>query len=671
MRSAPNESMPMSRSRSISFGTTLLALLVLVVALSAAALPVIVSGASPTVPSSPDFPGHGTALPVPVSTTSTDSVPTARDAASIGDADAADPTAANSSYAVVFTESGLPSGSIWELNVTGTGPAYSTVSTITVTLPDGVYSFTTDTSKTHYTPVEAGGSFTVAGSSLSESTAFWFAYPVTFVELGLPSPPHLAVTFNGVSRTSLCGGLEYYAGNGSWSYSVGSASGFGSNPANGTVVVRGAPQVITLSFSAVYAVIYNWTGLAPHTNWSVTMTGGNASVVLVRPLDAPTVAMTRWSDGAASIRFYLSNGTYTYTAGAPGHSNVSGVQTVDGATPPAISVAQAASAPAASGSMDPFLLLFVIGTAAAVGSVSLYGYRTRWGRPSRSEPSAISEADEPALPTRFSQWVVVARGQILNYARTNRFLGLLVFVAVVSSLWLGLLIAAGHGIAQLSFLDSVSEFTADYAATVPLWIILAAAFFGGDALSVDFHSPTGYYTLVLPVGRGTLLAGRYASALAVTIAITFAYVLFGLLGASYAFGPGSIPWNQEAVSLGLAVLFALAAVSVAFCFSALFKSPAAGVLLTIMVLFVGMTTVQGIAQIAGFEPWWSLNWAGGAIGNVLDWQFVAHQTVPVGGGQSIQSWSATATQGAEIMVAYFLVFLGLTWVLYNRKESRS
>src|SRR5580658_415730 len=241
MQSAPNEIMPMSRSRSISFGTTVLTLLVLVVALSAAALLVTVSGASPTVPSSTDSPGHGTALPARVSTTSTAAVPTARVGASNADTDAADPTAANSSYAVVFTESGLPSGSIWELNVTGTGPAYSTVSTITVTLPDGVYSFTTDTSKTHYTPVEAGGSFTVAGSSLSESTAFWFAYPVTFVELGLPSPPHLAVTFNGVSRTSLCGGLEYYAGNGSWSYSVGSAPGFGSNPANGTVVVRGAP----------------------------------------------------------------------------------------------------------------------------------------------------------------------------------------------------------------------------------------------------------------------------------------------------------------------------------------------------------------------------------------------------------------------------------------------
>jgi len=281
----------------------------------------------------------------------------------------------------------------------------------------------------------------------------------------------------------------------------------------------------------------------------------------------------------------------------------------------------------------------------------------------------LGRADR-ALPPRSSQWFVVARGQILHYVRTYRFLGLLAFVAVVSASWLVLLIASGRGLVQLSFLDSTSEFLKDYTASVPLWIVLAAAFFGGDALSVDFHSPTGYYTLVLPVDRGVLLAGRYASALTVTLGVVLGYDVFGILGATYVFGPGSIPWSGLAASLGLSLLFALAAVSVAFCFSALFKAPDAGVLLTIMVLYVAMTTVEGVVQWAGFEPWWSLNYAGGAIANVLDWQFVAQQTIPIGGGLFLQSWAATAAEGATIMAAYFVVFFGLTWRLYDRKESR-
>jgi ABC-type transport system involved in multi-copper enzyme maturation permease subunit len=171
------------------------------------------------------------------------------------------------------------------------------------------------------------------------------------------------------------------------------------------------------------------------------------------------------------------------------------------------------------------------------------------------------------------------------------------------------------------------------------------------------------------VERGVLLAGRYASALAVTAAIVSAYDAFGLLGATYVFGPGAIAWGREAASFGLSVLFALAAVSVAFCFSAIFRRPDAGVLLTVLVLYVAMTVVQGEVQLAGYEPWWSLNYAGGSIASVLDWQFVAHQSIPIGGGQFIQSWSATALEGAEIMAAYVLAFFGLSWALYERKES--
>jgi ABC-type transport system involved in multi-copper enzyme maturation permease subunit len=275
----------------------------------------------------------------------------------------------------------------------------------------------------------------------------------------------------------------------------------------------------------------------------------------------------------------------------------------------------------------------------------------------------------PGLATPFAQWSIISRSQIRHYLRTYRFLGLLSFVGIVSAGWLILLVASGRGIAVLNFLNSDSEFLTDYAQTLPVWIILAAAFFGGDALSVDFHSGSGYYTLVLPVDRGTMLAGRFTSALVVTLAIAAVYDLVGLLGATFAFGPGSLPWSALGVSFGLTVLFAGAVLSVAFCFSALFDTPATGVITTILVLFVGLSTIQGIVQLAGFEPWWSLYYAGGSIANVLDWQFVAHQSIPAGGGRFLQSWSATASEGALIMVAYIAVFLALSLILYQRRES--
>src|SRR5208282_4780291 len=108
----------------------------------------------------------------------------------------------------------------------------------------------------------------------------------------------------------------------------------------------------------------------------------------------------------------------------------------------------------------------------------------------------------------------------------------------------------------------------------------AAAFFGGDALSVDFSTGAGYYMLVLPIRRPVLLAGRYAAASLVTLAIVGVYYLFGAAGAVYFFGAPNVPWGLLLESLGVAVLFSLAALSVAFCVSAFVRSPAAGILIT-------------------------------------------------------------------------------------------
>lgn len=268
------------------------------------------------------------------------------------------------------------------------------------------------------------------------------------------------------------------------------------------------------------------------------------------------------------------------------------------------------------------------------------------------------------------QWAVVAAAQVADYVRTKRFLGLVGFVGVVSALWLVLLGEAGTGMVRLSFLDSVSEFLTDYTATTPLWIVLAAAFFGGDALSVDFNTGSGFYTLVLPVRRRTLLAGRYASATAVTLVVVLEYTAFGILGASYEFGRAAVLWGPLGDSLGLAVLFTLAVVSVAFFFSAFFDTPATGVLVTVLALTVGLTALQDVVQIAGFEPWWSLNYAGGAISSPLDWAFTAKQVIPIGGGHYLTTWTATPSEGAAIMAVYLVVFFVASAILYHRKESR-
>jgi ABC-type transport system involved in multi-copper enzyme maturation permease subunit len=264
---------------------------------------------------------------------------------------------------------------------------------------------------------------------------------------------------------------------------------------------------------------------------------------------------------------------------------------------------------------------------------------------------------------------IVTVHQLQHYVRTHRFYGLLGFVLGISALSLFFQAQAGVASVQVQQLYSSSEYLANNLVYSGLWIIIAAALFGGDALSVDFSTGAGYYMLVLPIRRPVLLAGRYAAATLVTLAVVAVYYVFAAAGAVYFFGGAALPVGLLAVSFGVAALFALAAVSVAFCVSSFIDSPAAGVLVTVLALYVGFTTLQAVVELAGVEPLFSLTYAGGAMAAVLDTDFIHVQTIPLGASQYYSSWVATVSEGIAIMAGYVAVFLPLSAYLYQRKES--
>jgi len=271
--------------------------------------------------------------------------------------------------------------------------------------------------------------------------------------------------------------------------------------------------------------------------------------------------------------------------------------------------------------------------------------------------------------TDFEQWRTVTSLQLGHYLRTNRFFGLLAFVTLISALTLAFQVDTGIAAVRLQQLYRSSEYLSNNLVYTGLWVVLAAAFFGGDALSVDFSTGTGYYMLVLPIRRPVLLAGRYAAATLVTLAIVGVDYGFSAAGAIYFFGAPNIPWVLLAESFGVAAVFALAALSVAFCLSAFIRSPSAGVLVTVLLLYVGFTTLNLTVEGAGVEPWFSLPYAGGAMAAILDTDFVHIQTIPLGEDQYTTIWVATVIEGLEIMAAYVAVFLPLSAYLYQRKES--
>jgi hypothetical protein len=206
-------------------------------------------------------------------------------------------------YSVVFTQTGLPSGTSWSVTLNGVTEA-STGSNLTFAEPNGTLPYSlADVPGWHQSALPYTGSVTVAGATVTEPTlAFGPAtYVVTFMQAGLPSGTSWSVALDGVTEISTTTTLTFAEPNGTQSYSIGDVSGWhqATLPYTGSVTVAGAVVTEpTLEFTRLtYPVTFSQTGLPSGTSWSVTLNGA-------------TVAST-----TSSLAFAEPNGTYSYSIG--------------------------------------------------------------------------------------------------------------------------------------------------------------------------------------------------------------------------------------------------------------------------------------------------------------------------------------------------------------------
>ncbi|MCW6168960.1 MAG: thermopsin [Thermoplasmatales archaeon] len=152
-------------------------------------------------------------------------------------------------YFIIFTESNLPSGSTWYVNITGHDSGPITASTYTLSLPNGTYSYTVSTSDHTYGPSSSSGSVAVAGSTASKSVSFAELYTVTFTESGLSSGTSWSVTLNGTTESSTTNTITFSLPNGTYSYTIANISGYNISKPSGSVTVNGKNVTQSINFS--------------------------------------------------------------------------------------------------------------------------------------------------------------------------------------------------------------------------------------------------------------------------------------------------------------------------------------------------------------------------------------------------------------------------------------
>jgi ABC-2 type transport system permease protein len=286
--------------------------------------------------------------------------------------------------------------------------------------------------------------------------------------------------------------------------------------------------------------------------------------------------------------------------------------------------------------------------------------------------SATGLAAPPVVPASLEQVPKLTRYQLREYLRSRRFVILAAIVLGIGAI-ITAIVAHFRGSLVSGNLAFYGSFWGGGAGVV---IVLAAVFFGGDAIAGEFQNRTGYFLMGLPIRRVTIYIGKFIAAYlaSASMLLLFAGVLIG--NGAYYFGAGLFPW-QLGLSIVLALVYLAAVLGATFLFSSLFKTSAYGFVLTAVLFLFGFTLLEDlISGLVKIEPWMVISYASSTIGNVFsstaNWGLTATTTkIPTGFGPRAGfalAYTPGIAEGIVIMVAYFVLTAIAGLWLFEREE---
>ncbi|MGP6239646.1 S53 family peptidase [Cuniculiplasma sp. SKW4] len=200
---------------------------------------------------------------------------------------------------VNFTENGLPYGAIWYVNVSGqSGSGPIEAGFFNMELENGSYTAKIQTGDKMYHPVYVSG-FTVNGSKRIQVQFLPTTYRITFAEHGIPNNTEWYLNLTGTTNEAQANHSEINMSltNGTYDF-IGSAYENARFSANGTFTVNGSNLTVSVNFSRAFLVLFQEEGLKSGLYWSVHVSNGLGNT----------------TKAGQSISFYLTNGSYQYTA---------------------------------------------------------------------------------------------------------------------------------------------------------------------------------------------------------------------------------------------------------------------------------------------------------------------------------------------------------------------
>jgi ABC-type transport system involved in multi-copper enzyme maturation permease subunit len=269
-----------------------------------------------------------------------------------------------------------------------------------------------------------------------------------------------------------------------------------------------------------------------------------------------------------------------------------------------------------------------------------------------------------ALPSDLQQVGVVAKYDVLKYLRSRRLLGILIIEALVLAL-----ITVLVGTSDRPY--TVDEVIEQYVGFASILIILGATLFGGDAIVSEYQGRTGFLLFPNPVKKSSILAGKLASSVAAMSFLLVIYYVVAII-AGLVLGDGGMS-SRVFASLGLALLYGISAIAVAFLISSIMKGSTGALILTFALFFLIFSIITSlIGQLGGIKPWFMLDFAGGTLSYVMSNPYPVDsvQTLDMGQGMgyTIYNYYPEIYLSIAVMIAYIVASIILAYVFFRRRE---
>ena len=211
-------------------------------------------------------------------------------------------------FPVTFTESGLPSGTSWTVDLGGAFNT-STSTSLGFTEGNGTYAYTVLVSS-GYAPSPSSGNLTISGTAASVAITFTATptYSVTLKAIGLASGTYWSVLWNGsLSLETNASSLAILAVDGTYSYSIDqgatNSTGYTISPTTGTVTISGLAATVSITFTVatLYPIKVTETGLPAGMLWGVEFASSSFRIV---------------TSTSSQLSLYVENSTYYLIVGS-------------------------------------------------------------------------------------------------------------------------------------------------------------------------------------------------------------------------------------------------------------------------------------------------------------------------------------------------------------------